>query len=146
MYSGPRSLVARVDGEGMGRRRDGTDERVGSVDDHLHVGHHGPAKGRSPHALRIPDQSGAGHEPRPRLARGRDALLAHGHGLDDGAVAGVWLAAARRDDDALRRRARLAGVRSFVGPGRETQDYFARNLADARAFTGSFWRRTGAQT
>jgi acetyl-CoA synthetase len=45
------------------------------ADDHLHVRHDGPAEGSGAHALRLPDQGGAGHGSRLRRARRRDDVL-----------------------------------------------------------------------
>ena len=60
---------------------------------------------------------------------GETHLLGHRHGLDDGPVAGLRHAAARRDDAALRRRARLSRPRPPVGSGRAPRRHRAGHLA-----------------
>ena len=92
----------------------------------------GQTQGRRAHALRLPDQGRAGHGARPRPASRRNALLGHRHRLDDGAVAGLRHAAARRDDAALRRRAGLSRAGSALGARRAAPRHDARHFADAR--------------
>ena len=64
----------------------------------------------------FPDQGRAGHAPLAWTSSRRDdALLDDRHGLDDGAVGGLWRAAERRDHALLRRRARLSRTSAASG-------------------------------
>ena len=116
------------------------------ADDHLHLGHHRQAQGRGAHPLRLPGQGRPGHGLRHRRAARRHDLLDDRHGLDDGPLAGLRHAAARRDDVALRRRARLSRARPAVGAGRAPPGHHARRLADADPRADPARRRAGPRS
>ena len=100
-------------------------------DDHLHVGHDGPAQGGRPRARRVPGQDRAGGGPPGRHARGRRPLLGHRPGLDHGPL-GAGRRPGRGGDRRPRRGGpRLPGPRSALVDGRAARGHDPGRLADA---------------